>query len=311
MLQLCAPVLDASIRAIAEVTDLTTAFERILDILEDMRFDLMNFQLQNVKPHLEQQAVEYERMKFDEALEKREISLGKTARWLQKSVADLQTLQASRNPDNLEHPDLKVRYESAYHDALMGLFFTTTPLDESEMAETLMLDTERILSLQNEAQAMTIVAALCMLSKSIIPELRSESEIALKLKTTLYILLEAKDTTIDNLSLQIVSTINDAMEQAGRSFRVSSEQQTVIRNMVDKTLSFSDTVYSLISRRMQLVIRSQMERGVFKKDSLASYGLDMVAEELESVSKRICLLARHNKEVYVSHYDRILKDLIQ
>ena len=181
MMQLCAPVRDSAIRALSEETDLTSAFERILDILEDMRFDLMNFQLESLKPHLKQQAVEYEQMKFEES---GHTTLEKTEAWLGKSASELQSIQSARNPDNLEHPDLKVRYESVYHDALLGLIFSTTPLREEDMAETLQLDTDRILSMQNEAQAIATVASLCMLSKNVVPELRSNDVAMKKLKET-------------------------------------------------------------------------------------------------------------------------------
>lgn len=311
MLQLCAPVRDASIRALREETDLTSAFEKILDILEDMRFDLMNFQLESLKPHLKQQAVEYEQMKFEEVLAKGQITMDKTTAWLAKSADGLQSVQSARNPENLEHPDLKVRYESVYHDALLGLIFSTTPLLEEEMAETLQLDTDRIMMMQNEAQAITIVASLCMLSKNVVPELRANDVAMKKLKETLFILLEAADTSIDHLATQIMATVNESLSQMPRPKKLSDEQETIMKNMVEKTVSFSDAVYSLISRRMQTNIRQELEKGVFKSESLTRHGLDTVGKELETLSRKICLLAKHNKEVYVKHYDRILKSLVQ
>lgn len=310
MLQLCAPIRDASIRSIATETDLTNAFSRILGILEDMRFDLMNFQLESVKPHLKAQAVEYETLKFDEALASGSISLDKTEAWLSKSVNDLKEVQSARNPDNLDHPDLKVRYESAYHDALLGLIFATQPLEESNMAETLALDIDRIFSMQNEAQAIAIVASLCMLSKNIVPELRGNESAVKKLKETLFVLLQARDTTVENLSAHIISTINETLASTRRPTTVSEEQEKIIATMVGKTLSFSDAVYSLISRRMQAALRHQLEKGTFKKESLVSHGLDTVGKELEGLSLKLALLAKHNKEVYVKHYDRILTSLI-
>ena len=306
MLQLCAPIRDTSIRAIANETELTRAFERILDVLEDMKLDLMNFQLQSVKPYLIQQAAEYEKIKFNEALERNEIQLNRTKEWLKKTVVDLQSVTASRNPENITHPDLKVKFESVYHSALLSLVFSNSPIEQEMVAETLLLDYERICSLQNEAQAIAIVSALVMLSKNIVPELRRNDVASKKLKESLFILLEHKETSIDNLALQIISTINECLAEK----KVSSEQESILKNMVEKTVSFSDPVYSLICRRMQTNIMNELDKGVFRKESLISHGLDTVSNELESLSKKIYLLAKHNKDVYVQHYDMILNSLI-
>jgi hypothetical protein len=309
MLQLCAPIRDAAIKDIQTETDLTRAFERILKMLEEMKFDLMNFQLQSVKPTLIQQAVEYEKSKFDEALAQKQISLDKTKAWLKKSVSELQNISAARNPDKVEHPDLKVKYESAYHDALLSLVFSTTPLDSDQFAETLMMDLERIMSMQNETQALAIVSALLMLSKNIVPELRLSEELLVELKNKLLVLLEASDTSVEHLSM-LIQTIAEKQLINKKKGVLSEEQKTLITSMVDKTLHFNDPVYSLISRRMQANIKHQLEKGLFKKESLSSHGLDLVATELESLSKRIYVLADHNKKVYAHHYDVILSELI-
>lgn len=306
MLQLCAPIRDAVIRDIANETHLAKAFERILDVLEDMKLDLMNFQLQSVKPYLMQQAAEYEKTKFNEALERNQVQLDRTKEWLKKSVVDLQSVTAARNPENITHPDLRVKFESVYNSALLGLLFSNTPIEQDSLAETLLLDFERICSLQNEAQAIAIVSALVMLSKNIVPELRRNDTASKKLKESLFILLEHKETSIDNLALQIISTINECLSEK----KVSVEQESIIKSMVEKTVSFTDPVYSLICRRMQTNVMNELEKGVFRKESLASHGLDTVSNELENLSKKIHLLAKHNKDVYVQHYDLILNSLI-
>lgn len=300
MLQFCAPVRDSAINAIKRETDLVVIFQQILDVLEDMKLDLMNYQLQSIKPLVQQQAVEYEQKKFTESLEKNEITLAKTTTWLQKYAELLKESSFSRNPENIDHPDLKVSYEKVYHDAFLGLIFSTTRLELSEIPETFHLDIERLLSMQNEAQALTIVAALTMLLKNIVPALRSNSKALEEIKKDLLSLLEAADTNVENIALHLI-------DKSKTITSINAEQETMIRNMVGKTVSFNDGVFSLISRRMQTIIRHQMEKTTFKKDSLASYGLDTIESELENVSRRIYLLVKHNKQVYVNHYDSILQ----
>ncbi|KAI8824961.1 T-complex 11 [Fimicolochytrium jonesii] len=308
MSQLCAPVRDAAIRNVAQSAHLAEAFERVLTILDDMKLDLANYRLQALRPVLQTQAVEYERTKFDEALDAKIVSLDRTRAWLSAAVNSVASTVAARNPESIQSVENRVKYENVYNEALLNIVFANTAIAPDTLAETMMLDAERLYGFQNEGQAITIVAALIMLSKNALRELRDQRATVQKLKEVLFILLKDKATTLDNLSLQVIATLNSSRPD---SAPLSAEQETVIKNMVEKTLSYKDPVFSLISRRVQAAIRYQLEKGTFKRESLASAGLDIVQTELEALSLRIALLAKHNKEVYARHYDTILSEMVQ
>ncbi|KAI8913013.1 T-complex 11 [Powellomyces hirtus] len=308
MLQLCAPIRDGAIRSITQSTDLADAFQRTLAILDDMKLDLANYRLQALRPHLQQQAVEYERTKFDEALNAGIVTLNNTTSWLHAAAQSLASTAAARNPENIQSIDNRVRYESAYNEALIGLVQSSTPINPETIAETLMLDAHRLFSFQNEAQAITIVAALVMLSKNAIRELRDDATACTRLKDTLFILLKDKNTNLANLSTQIIATLNSHKQP---SARLTPDQEQVIINMVGKTLSYKDPVFNLLSRRIAAAVRTHLEKGVFRKETLQSAGLDSVQNELEKLSFSIARLAKHNKEVYAKHYDAILTSALQ
>jgi len=82
----------------------------------------------------------------------------------------------------------------------------------------------------------------------------------------------------------------------------------MVRTMVEKTLSYKDTVYLLLNRRIVSSIRQQLNNGRFRRDSLSSSGLDVVQGQLEKLSKRVFLLAKHNRSVYAPWYDEIIRD---
>ncbi|TPX38521.1 hypothetical protein SeMB42_g06694 [Synchytrium endobioticum] len=311
MAQLCAPIRDASIKAIAAQveTDLAGAFEQILNILEEMKLDLANYKLQLLKPHLTQQAVEYERSKFDEALSKGSITLEKTRAWLESSAKSLQEVLNSRDPEGVFHPEHRVRYEDAYHEALLSLIFNnTTPITRDGLPETMVLDADRLKGFQNEAQAITIVASLLMLSRNATGELRNDTAALTKLKETLFVLLRDDTTTVDHLSALIVSTIQSALTISGKT--LPEAQVTLIKTMVDKTLSHTDAVFTLLSRRASAAIKNQLATSQFRRDTLASGGLDLVGKELEDLSRKMYLMTKHNKEVHARHYDDILKKVL-
>jgi hypothetical protein len=84
--------------------------------------------------------------------------------------------------------------------------------------------------------------------------------------------------------------------------------------MVERTLSTSDTLYSMISRRIKGVVLGQLvNNGLLKSvtgASLTSAGLDIVETQLAALSKKIYLLAKHNKQVHAEFYDEILKKIV-
>jgi len=356
--QLCAPVRDGNVRHLKQLTDLSEIFEGIMDLLEHMKLDLANYRQQALRPLLKSYAVEYESKKFDDALASQLVSLTQTTSWLQNSVKNLKDVAASRNPEGIDSSESRIRYEEVYHDALLSLVFSQSILQRGSLPETFLLDEERMIGFQNEAQAITIVAALIMLSKNFSDDFRKNQPAIQKLKSTLFILLKDSQTTLDHLSIQIISSINACLAKkpsnsstlpslsirnkeishssssstsgaAASSSNLSNtspinttsttsvrkkgltqDQEALIRTMVEKTLSYRDTVYLLLNRRVNGMIRQQLVTGIFKRESLSSNGLDIVGTELEDLSRRITLLARHNKEVYAKHYDAILRQYL-
>ncbi|OAJ36478.1 hypothetical protein BDEG_20644 [Batrachochytrium dendrobatidis JEL423] len=328
MLQLCAPMRDASIRKLAVESDIVNVLSQMLEILDEMKLDLTNYRLQALKPHLKRQAAEYEREKFATALKSGTASLTRTSEWLHASVAHLKSVAASRNPEKIDHPDLSIKFQDAFHSALLSIVFSNTSVDPATIPETLVMDAARFFAFQNQVQAISITAALLMLTKNIVPELRATRDFIsmVDLKNKISALLNDAETNMDNLSLQIISTVNESLAKkqamlnglacsssqtaTASAKTLTEEQENMIRSMVTKTLSSKDPVYTLLSRRVQMTLKQHLDRGVFGKNSLASHGLDLVADELEQVSTRLYVLASHNKDVYAEYYDEILRDVI-
>ncbi|KAJ3277222.1 hypothetical protein HK104_003544 [Borealophlyctis nickersoniae] len=301
MLQLCAPIRDVAVRSIAQQTDLATAFEIILTTLDDMKLDLANYRLQTLRPHLTQQAAEYERKKFEEALASGHTTLTRTRAWLTTSVQSLTATLAARNPENISIPENRVKFQDVYTDSLLSLIFSSTAVSPATCPETFYLDTARLYDIQNQVQAATIVAALLTLTKTAVPSIRDDRPALVKLKETLYILLKDPGTNIDNLALAITSVLPTP---------ATTEQTTTVKAMVDRTLSHKDPVYSLLSRRIMGVVKTFLDKGVVRRDGLARMGLDLVGPEVEGVAVRVGRLAKFNREVYAGWYDGILREVV-
>ena len=85
VLQVCAPVRDERLAELKEETKVVPLFRGIMDLLEQMKLDMANFTIRQVRPVIVSQSVEYEKLKFREFLETREgeeNGLVSTREWL-------------------------------------------------------------------------------------------------------------------------------------------------------------------------------------------------------------------------------------
>ena len=298
MSKMCAPVRDVEMQALKSNTHLMDQIKQALNLLEDMSLDLANFQLRSLRPHLMSMAVEYEREKFAALLNSGQIQLVRTSAWLSQSAVKLCQTAAQRNPEGGQ-PNNKPTHDAVFEDAYVALLVQPQLIDSVQvLPETLSLDAKRMAVFQNEVQAMTVVASLLMLAKNF----GSTNPHALsQLGNTLFTMLEDPATSIDHLSTEIE-----------RAVHVRPERRDMVRCMVDKTMSHTDTVYSLLSRRVATVIKSTIQNNTFVTDAvLASHGLQHVKSHLQSISLQILRMTHHHRKVYASYYDEIITKALQ
>ena len=304
MLHLCAPMRDQQIRNIPSKPDLVSQIEAILTAISDMKLDLANYRIHSVRPILMQQAVEYERSKFSKALEENRVVLDKTRKWLETGSAKMKEIASQRNPENIDIPENRIRYESVFIDSLLSLIFSNQAISVDSCPETLIMDAERIFKLQNEAQSITVVSSLIMLSRNFFAPLRDDSLAIKSIKESLFHLLGSEGTTLDRISSHLCEFLGKFMESRGS--KLSKEQRELVKNMVEKTLSYKDTVYLLISRRLETLVRQKMTRGRTRRES--NNGLEAVQEEAEKFARKVIALGNHNRQVYAPWYDQILEE---
>ncbi|XP_070189597.1 T-complex protein 11-like protein 1 isoform X2 [Littorina saxatilis] len=93
MARLCAPVRDERVAALKELKDVVPLFKEIFEVLDLMKMDMANFTIQQMRPYLQQQSVDYERKKFNEFLKTQEENgtdgLEFTRLWLKRNFQKL------------------------------------------------------------------------------------------------------------------------------------------------------------------------------------------------------------------------------
>ena len=80
--KLCAPVRDDDVAALKQIKDVVPLFQGILKTLDKMRLDMANFVIQQARPMIMSQSVNYEKIKFKEFLATQNDGLEFTRAWL-------------------------------------------------------------------------------------------------------------------------------------------------------------------------------------------------------------------------------------
>ncbi|KAI8145917.1 T-complex protein 11-domain-containing protein [Fennellomyces sp. T-0311] len=292
----CARVRDNAVQEIRSFDGNNAGKLRLVfDLLQDMALDLANHQLRVLRPHLLPIAIEYSREKFVQAMQNQDMRLPKATQWLSNTSCRLLEVAAQRNPEGVPQPNDSISPQSIYQEAVTSLIMSPKLIDESLCPETLRLDIHRLQVYQNEAQAITIVAALLMLARNFGAPHDCHGDLAKRL----FALLEQQGTSVEHLA----SEIDKASNMDGKL--------TMVRAMVDKTLSHTDAVYTLLARRVSAVLKAYLGS---KKDmpdtTLQSYGLIHVSEPLRKLCVRIGALADYSYNVHVQWYDETIDRLL-
>jgi hypothetical protein len=294
MAALCAPVRDPQIQQLKTMA-MVDAMMSISDLLQDMKLDLLNFRLQALRPHLITQAIAYERSRFELALEKG-LSLDRTRAWLTPMAKEY-----TKKEEIVDHAFIKLFFE---------------PMD---LPETLQLDARRIFDLQNEIQAVCIVASLTTLARTIVPVLKKDDQGCRELVDRLFVVLQDEHTKLDTLKETIMECVQTSLDRQTRTFvhlsqftsnpapkPLHADQTQLISQMVEKTVSLKDPFFGILVRRVEKCVRL----GVLgTRADCGSLGLSMVEPQVMAIVDRVKRLVSHNKNVHARVYNSILATL--
>nr|XP_046238977.1 T-complex protein 11-like protein 1 isoform X2 [Scatophagus argus] len=158
MASLCAPVRDPQVTALRDLKDPVELLRGILHVLSLMKIDMVNFTMQCLRPHLLQQAMQYERAKFQQILDKQPASLDSTTAWLQAAASE----QASGTPSADGQGPFNTT--AVLNRAYMRLL-NWDPQDQN-YPETVLLDRARLDALGQQIQMLVLEASVLLLTSS-------------------------------------------------------------------------------------------------------------------------------------------------
>ncbi|KAM7402513.1 hypothetical protein PAMP_017741 [Pampus punctatissimus] len=157
MASLCAPVRDPEVKALRDLGDPVELLREIFRVLGLMKTDMVNFTIQSLRPHLLQQAAQYERAKFQQILDKQPASLDNTTAWLQVAVS---VPSESPGPDSRGPVSATAVLDRAYMRLLHW-----DPQDE-KYPETVLMDRARLDALGRQLETLVLEASVLLLTQA-------------------------------------------------------------------------------------------------------------------------------------------------
>nr|XP_018904255.1 PREDICTED: T-complex protein 11-like protein 1 isoform X1 [Bemisia tabaci] len=291
--KLCAPVRDDKIRELTQTKEVVQVYKGILETLELMKLDMANFTIEMFKPHIQASSVEYEKEKFSEFLKVQADGLFSTREWLSRHV----------DPSKPDEPkdDILTR---AYMETLCW-----NP--DNIFPETLMMDENRFLDIQDECRQLSVTAAVLLLTISSVGcGLESHAEYKMKLKEHIKtILADVKSDSdlaavLPNVTEQVIKDCKDFLNQIGGK-QLSDDTIKALEGQIEKIANPEHKIRELVFKRvsdfLKLIISSSTATPTQVPPGLTSF-----QAELAQLAGRFLRLVSHNRKVFGEFYTDIL-----
>ena len=178
MSKLCAPARDEDIARLRQLqssqSDLVKLFRGILETLELMRIDMANFTIQQMRPFIQSQSVEYEKSKFADFLKTQTDGLLHTRLWLKSaldagqkgtaaSAAAASTAASTEGAAAAAAPPPTPA--AILVDAFVSLLFWD---DTQPFPETLLMDEGRLLHLRDEFYRISLIGGILLVIYNVV-----------------------------------------------------------------------------------------------------------------------------------------------
>nr|XP_021185689.2 T-complex protein 11-like protein 1 [Helicoverpa armigera] len=302
MAKLAAPARDEIIQNITTLTDTVDVFRAILETLEILKLDLANTLIAMIRPHVQQESVQYERAKFDELLKVSEDGLQYTREWLKRHI-DVEGLSLPVTDKNIIRNVTAQTLAKAYLELLEWDTSKNYP-------ETVSLDAPRFAELGTQVFRVGCGAALLLAS----PACGDHSTAAAHkqaLKDKILILIDNTTNDIELKSVlpsvaeEIILVTEQLLEKLSQS-PLTAETKEIIRTQI---LSLGDPehrVREIVRQRVLEFLKTILVCGGGSRQ--IPVGLSALARELTAVSGTLLRYVMHNKAVFTSHYMDIVAE---
>ncbi|XP_008319163.1 T-complex protein 11 X-linked protein 2 isoform X2 [Cynoglossus semilaevis] len=314
MASLCAPVRDPEVRALRELREPVELLRNIFLVLKLMKTDMANFTIQSLRPHLLQQAVFYERTKFQQILDKQPNFLDNTTTWLEAAASEERSIIRAQADSPIPGGQDLTSATSVLNRAYLRLL--SWDPQSQKYPETVLMDRARLDDLGQQLQMLVLEASVLLLAKVHCGDtLFSSQGFVGKLRQTITALLEGSHTReadqrgalvgLENTVLQQVKEA--AVQQAGAAL---PQGLYLLRGQISDLWKHDNAIRTLIGERVQGFLQAMLQGSSAKGSPDLAAPLRLVSAELTELGTNFRQIVNFNRTVFGPFYAPILRKLM-
>uniref|UniRef100_T1IQ07 T-complex protein 11-like protein 1 n=1 Tax=Strigamia maritima TaxID=126957 RepID=T1IQ07_STRMM len=310
MAKLCAPIRDEKIRELMTITDVVAMYREILKTLDVMKLDMANFTIQQMRPHIQQHSIEYEKEKFAEFLDTQVNGLQYTKCWFQRIVDEL-------NIKHVMEPampgDASTEKILSTNNVIMKAYCALLEWnDDWIFPETLLMDKSRFFDLRKRVQNISLIASMLLVTfSSVGPSISGLTHFKEQLKEHVTVLLNSAELsslneTTSNVAIQVVKEVNECLGKHG--FKPLDESaQKGLTGQIEELALPNARIRGLVRLRILEFIGQVL--GSTASPIRIPPGLSTMQQELSRVAGQFLRLVSHNRSVFGDYYVDIITEL--
>ncbi|GAV07898.1 hypothetical protein RvY_17678 [Ramazzottius varieornatus] len=301
--KLCAPARDDEIKRLREIDDIVPLFREVFKVLEEMKVDMLNFTLSQIRPVIYQHSVEYEQQMFDEYLQTQQEPLAMTQEWLKHTALQLLPSSDFSTEPPAGTSDWKVSPTRILKTAFLDLFDT----DMTEFPETITVDLPRLLPLLAEASSLVLQAAVLAVTWNTVGNLLAEQP-AVKSQLTEEVSVLMGDSVTEEVDLlRRVGEVVLARLKASLPAEVPMHER-VLSSLTSQIIDLQrpdNPVRKLIAKRLKEFVEAVLSNMATKVPT----ALLPVQKQVVRVAGTFAKIFARNQTVFGKYYSQILSAL--
>ncbi|XP_075065337.1 T-complex protein 11-like protein 2 isoform X2 [Mixophyes fleayi] len=311
MAKLCAPIRDDDVRKLKASDDIVQMLRDVFHVLDLMKMDMVNYTIQNIRPQLQRQLAEYERVKFQEILEKSPDVLNQTTEWIRQSLEAAAEAQ-SHNSTSGENGVAKDKLSPTL--VLNSGFVKLLHMDyKGAVPETLITDDLRIQELKYKLHQVKLLACVCLVTQNTMGSVCTATFIEQVKEITVVLLQGIKSQTFNlketliGLSTKICFEVNKLLTESA----LGAEAQAILTGQICSLTEKDHPIYNLIEKRIQEYLTTFLCLPYpYKRVPILPGGLASVHKEMEFIGFHYSNIVNFNKQVYGPFYANIFRKLL-
>ncbi|KAG9490572.1 hypothetical protein GDO78_006090 [Eleutherodactylus coqui] len=313
MSKLCAPVRDDDVKKLKSSGDIVQMLRDVFHVLDLMKMDMVNYTIHTFRPQLQRQLAEYERVKFQEILEKSPDALNQTTKWIEESLKD--ALQAKvdestsgANGGSVDNVSPTLVLNSGFVKLLDKDYDSVVP-------ETVITDDRRIVDLKNKLHQVKLVACVCLITQNVMGPVSTTGFIE-QVKEITVILLQGLNKALNlkealtGLSTKISFELNKSLTERGLP-ELGTEAKSILEGQICSLTEKNHSVCNLIEKRIQEYLTTFLCLPYpYNHVPILPGGLKPVQKEMEFIGFHYSNIVNFNKQVYGPFYANIFRKLL-